>query len=338
MNGHTTMTALNQTAPAGFAMRRMPWVLLLLAAAIGVTFLAKGYVLFQATMVLSYAIALVGLNLLTGYNGQISLGHGAFYAIGAYTVGILVERGGVPYWLCVPAAALVCLAVGYAFGRPALKLSGLYLALATFALGVVTPQLLKYKHLEAWTGGVGGIVLIKPEAPFGLPLTADQWFYLFSLATTVVMFLIARNLIDGGTGRAIRAIRDHEMAAESMGVHNSHYKSMTFGASAAFTGVGGALSALAVQFVSPDSFTMFLSISLLVGMVVGGVGTLWGALFGALFIMFVPGLAEKVSKDLAWGVYGVVLIICIFVMPGGVMGLLGRLRERWARRTPEVRR
>jgi branched-chain amino acid transport system permease protein len=317
---------LSDEAPR--AMRSTVWILLLLAIAVAITFFAKGYMLFQATMLLSYAIALLGLNLLTGYNGQISLGHGAFYAIGAYTVAIVIEHASVPYVLAVLAAGAVCLVVGYAFGRPALKLQGLYLALATFALGVVTPQLLKYKGVEAWTGGVGGIVLVKPEAPFGIPLSADQWMYLFALSVTVVMFLIARNLIDSGSGRAMRAIRDHSLAAESMGINNSHYKSMTFGISAAFTGIGGALSALAVQFVSPDSFTMFLSISLLVGIVVGGVGTLWGALFGAAFIMFVPTIAEKISKDAAWGVYGVVLILFVFVMPGGVMGLISRVRTR----------
>lgn len=318
----TRVTAVATRAPAAW-----PWIAGLLVLAVAVAFLAKGYVLFQGTMLLSYAIALVGLNILTGYNGQISLGHGAFYAIGAYTAAILMDKAGAPYWVGIPAAGIVSLGVGYAFGRPALKLQGLYLALATFALGVVAPQLLKYKHLEQWTGGVGGLFLTKPEAPFGLPLTADQWFYLFTLALTVVMFVLARNMIDSGTGRAIRAIRDHELAAQSMGVDNRHYKSMAFGVSAAFTGVAGALSALSVQFVSPDSFTMFLSISLLVGVVVGGVGTLWGALFGAAFIMFVPSIAEKVSKDAAWGVYGVVLILFIFVMPGGVMGLLSRARS-----------
>jgi branched-chain amino acid transport system permease protein len=333
------MQVLNppSAAPIATALPRaslgaQPWLVALVVLAASFAFIGKGYMLFQATMVLSYAIALVGLNLLTGYNGQISLGHGAFYAIGAYTAGILMDKADVPYWLSIPAAGLVSMGFGYAFGRPALKLQGLYLALATFALGVVAPQLLKYKHLESWTGGVGGIVLTKPEPPFGLPLNADQWFYLVTLAITVLMFLIARNLIDSGTGRAMRAIRDHHLAAESMGVDNPHYKSMTFGISAAFTGVGGALSALAVQFVSPDSFTMFLSISLLVGVVVGGVGTLWGALFGAVFILFVPNLAEKVSKDAAWSVYGVVLILCMFVMPGGVMGLIAGLRAR-ARRS-----
>ena len=305
-------------------------VLALLAMAI--LFLGKGFQLFQATMVLSYAIALVGLNILTGYNGQISLGHGAFYALGAYATAILMEHGGVPYWATVPAAAIVCLVVGYLFGRPALKLEGLYLALATFALGVAMPQLLKYKHLEAWTGGVQGIVLMKPEAPFGLPLNADQWIYLFALFVTVIMFVIAHNLLQSGTGRAMRAIRDHAMAAEAMGVDNKHYKAMTFGVSAAFTGVGGALSAIAVQFVAPDSFTLFLSISLLVGIVIGGVGTLWGAIFGAVFIMFVPSLAEKISQSAPWAIYGVVLIAIMFAMPGGVVGMLRKVQSRLAAR------
>ena len=326
-----SMSALPRSAPRPLPLARLALAGLLLLA-IGLTFVLKGFHLFQATMVLSYAIALLGLNILTGYNGQISLGHGAFYAIGAYTAGILMDRAGLNYALTIPAAGAVCLVVGYLFGRPALKLEGLYLALATFALGVALPQLLKYKHLEHWTGGVQGIVLIKPDAPWGLRLTPDQWLYLFALAVTVVMFVIAHNLLQSGSGRAIRAIRDHALAAEAMGVDVSHYKAMSFGVSAAYTGVGGALSAIAVQFVAPDSFTMFLSISLLVGIVVGGVGTLWGALFGAVFIMFVPSLAEKVSKAAPWAVYGAVLIVFMFVMPGGVIGLLERLRARWRER------
>jgi branched-chain amino acid transport system permease protein len=308
------------------------WIVPLLAAAIALTFFIKGYQLFQATMVLSYAVALLGLNILTGYNGQISLGHGAFYAIGAYTTAILMEHANMPYWATIPLAAVVCLVVGYLFGWPALKLEGLYLALATFALGVAMPQLLKYKHVEQWTGGVQGIVLMKPDAPFGLKLSGDQWLYLFALGVAIVLFVIAHNLLTSGTGRAMRAIRDQPLAAEAMGVDNSHYKAMTFGVSAAYTGVGGALSALAVGFVAPDSFTMFLSISLLVGIVVGGVGTLWGAFFGAIFIMFVPSLAEKVSKAAPWAVYGAVLIVFMFAMPSGVVGVYHRLRRRRANR------
>ncbi|MDM0067748.1 branched-chain amino acid ABC transporter permease [Variovorax sp. J31P207] len=297
---------------------------LLLLLAVAFPFLAEGYAVFQATMVLSYAVALLGLNILTGYNGQISLGHGAFYALGAYTAAILMDRFGLPYWATIPAAGAVCLVAGVLFGLPALKLEGLYLALATFALGVAMPQLLKYKHLEPWTGGVQGLVLAKPDAPFGLPLTQDQWLYLFALGVAVALFALARNLLRSGAGRAIVAIRDHPLAAQAMGIDNRRYKAGAFGISAMYTGIGGALSAIAVQFVAPDSFTMFLSISLLVGVVVGGVGTLSGALYGALFIVFVPTAAEKITQAAPWAIYGVVLILFVFVMPGGVARLLRR--------------
>ncbi|MCL1960681.1 MAG: branched-chain amino acid ABC transporter permease [Desulfovibrionaceae bacterium] len=296
-------------------------VLGLLALAFALTYVLKGYQLFQGAMVLSYAIALLGLNLLTGYNGQISLGHGAFYALGAYAAGMLIEHLDMPYWLTVPCAGALCLVAGYLFGRPALKLDGLYLALATFALGIAMPQLLKYKALEPWTGGVQGLILTKPDAPWGLPLSQDQWMYVFVLIVTIIMFWLAHNMIESSTGRALRAIRDHALAAEALGVDNRHYKCMTFGISAAYTGVGGALSAIAVQYVSPDSFNLFLSISLLVGIVVGGVGTLWGGVFGAVFIMFVPTLAESISKAAPWAIYGVILILLMFLMPGGVVGL-----------------
>lgn len=298
-----------------------------LLVAIIFPFVAEGYVVFQATMVLSYAVALLGLNMLTGYNGQISLGHGAFYAVGAYVAAVLMDQGGLPYWSTIPLAGLACLAAGYLFGLPALKLEGLYLALATFALAVATPQLLKYKYLEKWTGGVQGIVLTKPDAPFGLPLTPDQWLYLVSLLFTVVLFVLAYNILHSGVGRAITAIRDNPLAAEAMGVDNRHYKAVVFGVSAMYTGIGGALSAIAVQFVSPDSFTMFLSISLVVGLVVGGVGTISGAFYGAIFIMLVPTAAEKISKAAPWAVYGVVLILFVFILPGGVASLVQRLKR-----------
>jgi branched-chain amino acid transport system permease protein len=329
-----TAQATVNTAPAAppsqlklLTLPRLAGIALILIA-FALTFVLKGYQLFQGAMVLSYAIALVGLNILTGYNGQISLGHGAFFALGAYAAGMLIEHAGMPYWLTVPSAGLICLVLGYLFGRPALKLEGLYLALATFALGVAMPQLLKYKALEPWTGGVQGIILMKPDAPFGIKLNADQWVYIFALIVAIVMFWLARNMINSSTGRALRAVRDHAMAAQAMGVDNAHYKSMAFGVSAAYTGVGGALSAIAVQYVSPDSFNLFLSISLLVGIVVGGIGTLWGALFGAVFIMFVPSLAESISKAAPWAIYGVVLILLMFLMPGGVVGLFNKLTGR----------
>src|SRR5215472_5557094 len=144
-------------------------------------FVAKNFVVFQLTLALIYAVAILGLNLLTGFNGQFSLGHSAFYGIGAYTAAILMDRADVAYYWTLPAAGAVCFVVGFLFGLPALRLQGIYLALATFALAIAMPQLLKSAPLEPWTGGVQGIVIIKPEAPFGLPLNADQWLYYFTI-------------------------------------------------------------------------------------------------------------------------------------------------------------
>jgi branched-chain amino acid transport system permease protein len=282
--------------------------------------------------VIIYAIALLGLNILTGFNGQISLGHGAFYAIGAYCTAILMDQAGFPYWATLPFAGAVCLLFGFLFGLPALRLEPLYLALATFALGVSLPQLLKYKHLEQWTGGVQGIVIPKPEAPFGLPLTPDQWLYFFCLAVAIVMFVLAHNLLRGRIGRALVAIRDQHIAAEAMGVNSAIYKSLAFGVSAMFTGIAGALSAIAIQFVAPDSFDIFKSIVFLVGIVIGGLASISGAVYGALFIQFVPNIADEISKAAPWAVFGVFLIAFVYVMPFGIAGAIRIALAWWGRK------
>lgn len=297
------------------------WLLVAMLGAVAATsFALQDYRLYQLTQVLAYAIALLGLNLLTGYNGQISLGHGAFFAIGAYSAAILIGQFGVPYAVALPMAGLICFAVGVVIGLPALRLEGLYLALATFALGVTVPQILKSRTIERWTGGVTGLNLEKPTAPFHLPISPDQWLFLVAFVIAVVMFLLARNLLNSRVGSALIAIREHPLAAEAMGIDNARYKTMTFGISALYTGVAGALSALSVQFVAPDSFTSFLSLSLLVGIVVGGLGTLSGALYGALFIQFIPTLADTVSKAAPTAVYGALMLMFVFAMPAGIAG------------------
>jgi branched-chain amino acid transport system permease protein len=308
--------------------RKVLLIVVLLLIACGLPFIVSNYRTFQLTLVLIYAIALLGLNILTGYNGQVSLGHGAFYAIGAYVAAVLMDKAGVPYWATLPAAGAVCLVVGFLFGLPALRLEGLYLALATFALGVSLPQLLKYKALEQWTGGVQGIVIAKPEAPFGIPLNADQWLYFFTLAVTVVMFVLGWNLLRGRVGRALVAIRDHPIAAQAMGVNTALYKSLAFGVSAMYTGIAGALGAIAVQFVAPDSFTIFLSILLLVGIVIGGMASISGALYGAIFIQFVPNIADEVSKAAPWAIFGIFMILFVYLMPTGVAGAVRLLLAR----------
>lgn len=294
-------------------------------------FVLSSYRVFQLTLVLVYAIALLGLNMLTGYNGQISLGHGAFYAIGAYTAAILMDRFGVPYWLTLPAAGLVCGVVGFVFGLPALRLEGLYLSLATFALGVALPQILKYKGIEHWTGGAQGIVINKPDAPAWSGLTQDQWLYFVALAVMLLMFRVGMNLLRGRIGRAMVAIRDQPVAARAMGVDTAMVKSLTFGLSALYTGVAGALGAIAIQFVAPDSFTIFLSISLVVGIVIGGLASVSGAIWGALFIQFIPNLADQISKAAPWAIYGLFLIACMYLMPSGVAGFLQLAAARWRR-------
>jgi len=315
---------------------RVIWIglALLLVAAMVLPFLVKNYRVFQFNLVLVYAIAILGLNILTGFNGQISLGHGAFYAIGAYAAAILMDRAGLPYWATLPFSGVLCFVLGFLMGFPALRLAGHYLAVATLALALAIPQLLKYKLLEHYTGGVQGIVLVKPEPPFTFrfldqPLSADRWLYFFTLAVTIVMFVLAWNLLRGRVGRALVAIRDHPIAAAVMGINLAMFKSLTFGVSAAFTGVAGALGAVVIAFVSPDSFTVTLSIFLLVGLVVGGLASIPGAFFGAIFIQFVPNIADELSKSAPAAIYGVLLIVLMYLMPLGVMGMVRKLWARW---------
>jgi len=301
-------------------------LVVVLLVAVSLPFAMSNFRLFQFTQVLIYAIALLGLNMLTGYNGQFSLGHGAFYAIGAYTTAIMMDKWDIGYGWTIPVAGVLCLIVGFLFGRPALRLEGLYLALATFSLALAVPQILKY--FEHWTGGSQGIVLNKPKAPFGLRLSEDQWLYWLTLAVAIVLFVLAYNLLHGRTGRAIVAIRDNHIAAEAMGVDNALYKSVVFGVSAAYTGVAGALSAVAIAFVAPDSFNVFLSITLLTGIVIGGLATISGPIYGALFIQFVPNWAQDISKAAPWAIFGIFLIVFMYVMPYGIAGFL---RLLWIR-------
>jgi branched-chain amino acid transport system permease protein len=296
-------------------------------------FLIEDFRVFQVNLVLIYAIAILGLNILTGYGGQISLGHGAFYALGAYTSAVLISQLGVSPYLTIPISGVVCLVLGVLMGFPALRLAGHYLALATFALAIAVPQLLKYKGIEHWTGGVQGIVLEKPTPPFaivlfGNELSEDRWLYFVILAIALGLFWMAHNLLSGRVGRAIMAIREQPTAAAALGVNLTFVKTATFGLSAAYTGIAGALSALAVAYIAPDSFPAFLSISLLVGVVVGGLGSISGAIFGALFIQFVPNVADEISKSAPWAVYGAMLLALAYAAPNGVMGILKNIKKR----------
>jgi branched-chain amino acid transport system permease protein len=296
------------------------------------------------TMLLVYGLAVLALNILTGGSGQFSLGQSAFYAVGAYTSAILMEHAGINYALTLPVAGLVCFAFGFLFGLPALRLSGVYLALATFALATAMPQLLKLGYIEPWTGGVQGLVVTKPDAPemvenalkwAHLKMSQDMWLYYFTLGVTIAIYIFSVNLLRSRSGRAFMAIRDNEIAASAMGIDVALYKTLAFGVSAAITGIAGGLGAIAVQFVAPDGYTITLAISLFLGMVVGGVGWLPGSIIGSAFIIFVPNIAEGISKGLSGAVFGIILFLVIFLVPHGArqvalvaQHLLGRFKKR----------
>jgi branched-chain amino acid transport system permease protein len=308
---------------------------------------ASEFRLGQFTYVAIYFIALLGLNILTGYNGQISLGHAAFMAVGGYTAAVLIlgqegfkllgeepssilpEHGMRPIWT-IPIAALVTGVIGYLFGLPALRLAGVSLALATFAVAVSMPQIAK--RFESVTGGGGGLSLPLPEAPFGWDISTPHWLYYEAWATSGILFVVAWLLVRGRIGRAWRAIRDGEIAAVSSGVSPAVYKTLAFGISSAYAGVAGALFAIQTAYINPDTFPLSLSILLLASVVIGGLSSLSGVIVGALVLEFLPIYAQEppvihvdFAKQAAPVVFGVVLMLIVFLIPGGAAALLRRI-------------
>lgn len=283
-----------------------------------------------------YLVALTGLNILTGYTGQISLGHGAFMAIGGYTTSILMIDHGVKDIATIPFAIVVAGVAGTLFGLPAARLSGLYLALATFGIALATPALIK--KFEGFTGGGTGVNLfgtpeltasLTPVRFLGLELNFNNWLYYLCWTVALVGYVVAWLILRGRTGRAFRAVRDSETAAVSSGISLTRTKVLAFGISAAYAGAAGSLFAITTTFVNPDTFPVTLSIFLLVGVVVSGLGSLKGLVAGAIFIQFMPLWSQHVSKSPGAPavVYGVVLILLILVLPGGASGLIARLQH-----------
>jgi branched-chain amino acid transport system permease protein len=304
--------------------------------------------LLQFTLVAIYVIALLGLNILTGYSGQISLCHGAFVGIGAYITALLsLGRPGLeafaldpPSWLplgdgmtpifTIPIAALVTGLIGLLVGIPALRLGGISLALATLAIAVSFPILMK-RWAEV-TGGGGGLNLNLPETPFGWDISTRHWLYYEAWVTAGILFVVAWLLVRGRIGRAWRAIRDGEVAATSSGVNPALYKTFAFGVSAAYAGAAGALFAIDIAYVNPDTFLVALSILLLASAVIGGLGSLAGAIFGALLYEFLPIYSQEppigsfeFADQAPPVVFGVFLIVIMLLLPGGVVGGLRRL-------------
>jgi branched-chain amino acid transport system permease protein len=310
-----------------------------LLVAIAIPFWFGSYRVGQFTLVLAYSVAVLGLNLLVGYGGLISLGHGAFFALGAYTSAILIEKAGLPHLATVPIAAVVCFAAGLVLGLPALRIRGLYLALVTLAVAIAVPQLIK--RFDGLTGGTQGLNVAQPTAPSWIPLADDQFLYFLTLALAIPMFVLAANLVRGRIGRALVAMRESEVAAKTMGVDLARLKTSAFAVGAMYAGVAGALYVFSIGFVAPESFTLTVSFAFLAAIVVGGLATIGGAIFGALFIEFVPVYASDVSDALAGVIYGSVLIAFMYALRGGVMGLLrgiGRLLASRLQRRPRKER
>ena len=287
----------------------------------------------QFNEVIFLSVAVLGLGLLTGFNGQISIGHGAFFGIGAYTTAILVADHGWSYLATMPVGALLAFVVGALIGVPALRIKGLYLALTTLAFA--TTFTLVVKKFSSVTGGTQGKVVPRFQVPSWSSLTNDQFIYYLLLIMAVVLFVLARNLVKSRVGRALIAVRDNEVAAEVVGVNLAAYKVMTFGLSAALAGIAGSMSVINTPFVDANSFTINKSIEFLAALVIGGAATIFGPVIGAFFVVFVPEFSSDINPALSQVIYGGLLILLMLVLPGGIMG---GLKQLWAFASRHLRR
>ena len=318
------------------------WYGVLVVALLAAPWWAGDYVMTQLHFICIYSIVGFGLMMLVGFTGQISLGHAAFLAVGAYTEA-LMQAAGVPFVLSISCAALFSAAAGLIVGLPALRLKGIYLAIATLAFNVIVEEILARWH--SLTGGNEGMT-VKPARVLGYELTNDWQFYYLCLALTVLCGLACVNLLRSPTGRAFVAIRDSEISASCMGVNLAKYKTMSFAISAALTGIAGALYAHKIAFISPEQFTLFQSIELITIVILGGIGFLHGAVLGAAFVIVLPQLISIAKGWLPEGVvptglqavvFGVILILFIIFEPLGLYGRWLKIRT-WFELFPFYRR
>jgi branched-chain amino acid transport system permease protein len=287
----------------------------------------EDFQVYQLSVALTYAMAILGLNILMGFNGQISVAHGVFFAVGGYTSAILMSRWGVNYLATLPASVAITGLLGLAVGIPALRWQGLPLAFITFGLAVLGPPIAL--KLEPITKGASGISLEKPTAPAWFPGSQDTFLYMVCLLGCVLCVLIARRLLRGNSGRALRAVRDNGLIAQSMGINLARVRISAFTISAAFAGFGGGLFAIVNGFVSPESFQMTKSFDFLVGSILGGITSISGAFIGALFVVFLPDWSQDMSLAAAGIIYATVLVVMMLVARDGVVGRLDAI-ARWA--------
>lgn len=305
---------------------QMFWYTMLGVVLLIAPMLVSPYVLTQLSQICIYSIVAFGLMLLAGFTGQLSLGHAAFLAVGAYTEAALAIAG-VPFVVSVTASGIFAALVGVIVGLPALRVKGLYLGIATLAFGTIIEEIIA--RAEPITGGNAGL-MVPPISLFGLRFADGPAFYYLALAFAVGAGLILINLLRSPTGRAFVAIRDSEISAQSMGVNLAVYKTMSFAISAAFAGVAGALYAHNIRFLSPDQFTVVQSIELIMMVVIGGLGSVHGAVYGAIFLIALPQAINAVKPLLpaflseATGlqptIFGLVLVLVVLFEPLGIYG------------------
>jgi len=314
------------------------WIGLFILGLVVAPFGTDPYVVYLINLSCVATVAALGLNLLTGFTGQISLGHAAFFAIGAYCTAILSSEFGMPYWLCLPASGFFAAFTGLLLGIPCLRLKGLYLAMATMSFGVVVEYVVI--TWEGVTKGVRGIGIPTPKV-FGYPLDSNEKLYYFLLAVTAIAVVAATNLVRTRIGRAFIAIRDRDIAAEVMGVNLTKYKVMAFAIGSFYAGVAGGLYAYLMHYIHPEHFTFLLSVQYLAMIIVGGLGSILGSVFGAVFITIIPefikGLADLLTLaipalqdkyDDGWNIAAFGLLIMLFLIfePKGLFGIWIRVK------------
>jgi branched-chain amino acid transport system permease protein len=313
---------------------------------------APDYRLLQCSAVVAWSVALLGLNLILGYGGQMALGHSAFFGLGGYTTAILYTDYGWSFLATLPVSAALGALVGLVLGLPALRISGLYLALVTLALALAFPSIVKMEQLTELTGGANGKLAFIPWIPptwLPLDVTSAGWAFLTLAAIAALLFLLASNALRSRVGRAVVALRDNEVGATVSGIDPARWKTGTFAVSSAYAALGGSMMMLAVPIVGPDSGGFNVAIALVTGVVVGGVSTVSGALIGGLAIVWLPELSkgwaaslpmlsEGDGSILSGGIYGLLLIVVVFVMPGGVVSFIRRGRARLIRFEPGTTR
>ncbi len=308
------------------------WYALLLIGVFAAPLAVSEFFVGEMSLVFIYAVAGIGLMILTGYTGLASLGHAAFLGIGAYAHVYFVKLG-IPFPFALVMAGAVSAAFGIAFALPALRMTGIYLAIATLAFAVIMEQV--FSHWTSVTGGFRGLPVTKPNI-FGWQTTTETHLYYVCLVVLILVTLGTRNILRSATGRAMMAIRDSEISAQSMGIHIARTKVTSFGLSTFITGIAGALLAHKLQFISPEAFDLILSISLLLMIVVGGLGSLHGCFYGAIVVAFLPQFLALVKDvlppsigqipGLQGGVFGLVLVLFILLEPYGIYGRWRKVR------------